>query len=75
MFSDILTPLPAMGVDFAISEAGGINISPIRTREEFKKMLAKPFEPEKQVPFVGDTLTKIREKVARAHCTASAFCR
>ena len=37
LFSDILTPLPAMGVDFAISEAGGIKIDPIRTREAFEK--------------------------------------
>ena len=41
LFSDILTPLPAMGVDFAISEGGGITIDPIRTREAFAKMTAE----------------------------------
>ena len=38
LFSDILTPLPAMGVDFSISEGGGISISPIRTREAFQAL-------------------------------------
>ena len=47
LFSDILTPLPAMGVDFSISEAGGITIDPIRTREAFKRMTDHgPFDPE-----------------------------
>ena len=46
LFSDILTPLPAMGVDFSISEAGGIAIDPIRTREAFKRMTDHgPFDP------------------------------
>lgn len=35
LFSDILTPLPAMGVDFDISEGGKIAIDPIRTRSDF----------------------------------------
>ena len=38
LFSDILTPLPAMGVDFTIREGGGISISPIRTREAFQAL-------------------------------------
>merc|ERR1719409_2017240 len=64
LFSDILTPLPAMGVDFAISEAGGITIDPIRTREAFQRMTsAGPFEPASAVPFVGDVLGKLRKEV------------
>ncbi|MGY9049832.1 MAG: primosomal protein N' family DNA-binding protein, partial [Rhodobacterales bacterium] len=46
-----LTPLPAMGVDFQISEAGGITIDPIRTREAFARMTDHgPFKPEEDVP-------------------------
>lgn len=33
LFSDILTPLPGMGVDFDIGEKTGPQIKPIRTKE------------------------------------------
>ena len=74
LFSDILTPLPAMGVDFAISEAGGITIAPIRDREAFKRMTEHgPFEPEKEVPFVGEVLGQLREAVAGSGATVLGF--
>jgi len=74
LFSDILTPLPAMGVDFAISEGGGISISPIRTREAFQKMLdAGEFEPEKDITFVGEVLTRLREEVRESGATVLGF--
>jgi len=74
LFSDILTPLPAMGVDFAISEAGGITIEPIRTREAFKRMTDHgPFQPEKDVPFVGEVLGQLRETVAESGATVLGF--
>jgi uroporphyrinogen decarboxylase len=38
LFSDILTPLPGMGVDFAIDEKVGPVMEPIRTYEEAKKV-------------------------------------
>ncbi|KAL1528513.1 hypothetical protein AB1Y20_009859 [Prymnesium parvum] len=74
LFSDILTPLPAMGIDFSISESGGITIDPIRTREAFKRMTDfGPFEPDKQVPFVGEVLGKLREAVAGSGATVLGF--
>jgi len=74
LFSDILTPLPAMGVDFSISEAGGITIDPIRTREAFKRMTDHgPFTPESAVPFVGDVLGKLRKEVAGSGATVLGF--
>jgi len=74
LFSDILTPLPAMGVDFSISEAGGISIDPIRTREAFKRMTDHgPFDPENAVPFVGSVLGKLREAVAGSGATVLGF--
>jgi len=74
LFSDILTPLPAMGVDFSISEAGGIAIDPIRTREAFKRMTDHgPFDPASSVPFVGDVLGKLREAVAGSGATVLGF--
>ena len=74
LFSDILTPLPAMGVDFAISEGGAIKISPIRTREAFKAMTdAPPFDPATNVPFVGDVLKKLRAELDGTGATLLGF--
>jgi len=74
LFSDILTPLPAMGIDFSISEAGGIAIDPIRTREAFKRMTDfGSFEPAKAVPFVGDVLQLLRKEVAESGATVLGF--
>ena len=74
LFSDILTPLPAMGVDFAISEAGGISIEPIRTREAFKRMTEHgEFNPARDVPFVGSVLGQLRETVAASGATVLGF--
>jgi len=74
LFSDILTPLPAMGVDFAISEAGGIKIDPIRTREKFKCMTEHgEFNPKRDVPFVGDVLGLLRKEVGPSGATVLGF--
>lgn len=74
LFSDILTPLPAMGVDFAISEAGGIQISPIRTREAFKTMTEHgAFNPERDIPFVSEVLGKLRTEVKASGATVLGF--
>jgi len=74
LFSDILTPLPAMGVDFSISEAGGISIEPIRTREAFKRMSEHgEFNPKRDVPFVGEVLGKLREEVGPSGAAVLGF--
>ena len=74
LFSDILTPLPAMGVDFDISEGGGITIDPIRTRDAFDRMAsAPPFCPEKDVAFVGNVLKRLREELAGTDATVLGF--
>eukprot|EP00967_Tisochrysis_lutea_P074296 scaffold99738_cov30-Tisochrysis_lutea.AAC.1 len=66
-------PLPAMGVDFAISEGGAITIEPIRTREDFAKMTAKPFEPETRCHFVGEVLSRLRTQLAGTDATVLGF--
>jgi len=74
LFSDILTPLPAMGVDFQISEGGAIAISPIRSREAFSRMTgAGDFDPEKNVPFVGEVLSKLRLELSNTNATLLGF--
>ncbi|KAJ8598475.1 hypothetical protein CTAYLR_010109 [Chrysophaeum taylorii] len=62
LFSDILTPLPAMGVDFAISEGGTIAISPIRTREALET-LRRFDDVSTACPFVGQVLGELRAEI------------
>ncbi|XP_065879010.1 uroporphyrinogen decarboxylase 1, chloroplastic [Euphorbia lathyris] len=61
IFSDILTPLPALGVPFDIEEVRGPVIqSPIRSEEGLKSL--HPIELEK-LQFVGDSLRILRREV------------
>lgn len=64
MFSDILTPLPAMGVDFAIVEGKGPKISkPIRSAQDIADV--KPLHNVgKQVPFLAPILQALSKETA-----------
>ena len=62
LFSDILTPLPGMGIDFDIVESKGPLINdPIRTIEQINSL--NNLEPEASLPFVGEVLNRLRESV------------
>lgn len=62
LFSDILTPLPGLGIPFDIIESQGPIIeSPIRTLEQVEKLT--PFNPAESVPFVGKALKILRQEV------------
>jgi uroporphyrinogen decarboxylase len=54
-----------MGIDFAISEKGGIHIDPIRTSEACQKRLRRVsiHDYQRWTPFVGSVLESLREKV------------
>lgn len=61
LFSDILTPLPALGIPFDIIESKGPIIDPpIRTQEQLDKL--HPLELEK-LSFVGEILQALRREV------------
>lgn len=62
MFSDILTPLPAMGVDFVIIPNKGPKIaSPVRTKADIDAI--KPlYDVGTQVPFLGKILSSLRKE-------------
>ena len=62
MFSDILTPLPAMGVDFIIIPNKGPKIAnPIRTKADIDNI--KPlYDVAKQVPFISKILSSLRKE-------------
>jgi len=62
MFSDILTPLPGIGIPFEIIESSGPIITPpIRTLEQIKQL--KPLEPEISLPFIKTILQTLRQEV------------
>ena len=54
LFSDILTPLPGMGIDFDIIESKGPQINdPIRSQAQ---VTLRPLVPAETMPFVGEVL-------------------
>ena len=65
LFSDILTPLPTMGINFDITENGKIQIDPIRTRDELRSRLKLVTQQdyEKACGFVGDVLQRLSTKI------------
>ena len=62
MFSDILTPLPGMGIPFDIVESKGPVIDPpIRTKEQVDNL--RPLDPEESLPFIKTILNTLRAEV------------
>lgn len=63
MFSDILTPLPALGIEFDVIKGKGPLIqSPIRSMDAVRSLT--PLEdPEAKLPFVAETLKALRQEV------------
>jgi uroporphyrinogen decarboxylase len=62
MFSDILTPLPGMGIPFDIVESRGPIIEqPIRTQAQVDAIY--PLDPETSLPFIRTILGTLRREV------------
>ena len=62
LFSDILTPLPGIGIPFDIIEQRGPIIEPpIRSKEQIDKL--HPLEPEESLPFIREILQTLRREV------------
>lgn len=62
LFSDILTPLPGIGIPFDIIESRGPIIdTPIRTQEQVDAI--HPLDPEASLSFVGEILRTLRNEV------------
>ena len=65
MFSDILTPLPGMGIPFDIVESKGPMIEPpIRTQAQIDAL--RPLNPEEDLPFIKTILNTLRNEVGNA---------
>lgn len=62
LFSDILTPLPGIGIPFDIIESRGPVIDPpIRSLEQIDQL--RPLEPEVSLPFIREILQILRREV------------
>ncbi len=62
LFSDIVTPLPGLGIEMDIAEGKGPIIhSPLRTQEQIDRL--RPLEPEAQLPFIKTILQALRQEV------------
>ena len=62
LFSDILTPLPGVGIPFDIIESRGPIIDPpIRSLEQIKQL--HEFNPDESVPFIRPILETLRREV------------
>ncbi|MCZ2200321.1 uroporphyrinogen decarboxylase [Cylindrospermopsis raciborskii] len=65
LFSDIVTPLPGMGIDMDIAEGKGpIIFSPIRTQKQVDEL--HPLDPETALPFIRQILGALRQEVGSA---------
>jgi uroporphyrinogen decarboxylase len=62
MFSDILTPLPGLGIPFDIIESKGPIIDPpIRSQSQIDQLT--PLDPEATLPFIKTILNTLRQEV------------
>lgn len=61
LFSDILTPLPGMGIEFDILEKEGPKMQPWSTMADVDKI--KPINPTQSTPFVATALKNLRSEV------------
>jgi uroporphyrinogen decarboxylase len=62
LFSDIVTPLPGIGIDMDIAEGKGpIIFDPIRTQAQVDKL--RNLEPAESLPFIRDILQTLRREV------------
>jgi uroporphyrinogen decarboxylase len=65
MFSDIVTPLPGMGIDMDIAEGKGpIITDPIRSQAQVDAL--RTLEPGESLPFIKPILQALRQEVGNA---------
>jgi len=63
MFSDILTPLPALGIDFDVVKGKGPIISNAIKSMDDVVGLRPMLSPDEDLPFVGEILSTLRKEV------------
>jgi uroporphyrinogen decarboxylase len=72
MFSDILTPLPVLGIDFDVVKGfGPVITTPIRTEEDVQNLPLYSFE--ETVPFVRELLQRLSKEADKANTSLIGF--
>ena len=72
LFSDIMAPLVAIGLDIALVEGTGPVIAhPIRTRQDMAAL--RPLDPESDMPAVRETLGMLRAELAPSDTALIGF--
>jgi uroporphyrinogen decarboxylase len=65
LFSDIVTPLPGLGIEMDIAEGKGPIIhAPLRTQAQIDDL--HPLEPAESMPFIATILKSLRQEVGNA---------
>jgi uroporphyrinogen decarboxylase len=59
---DILTPLPALGVEFDVVRGKGPVVEPVRSMEEVKKLKTLD-DPDSSLPFIRPILSTLRKEI------------
>jgi uroporphyrinogen decarboxylase len=62
MFSDILIPVEAMGMELELTEKGPVLGNPVGTADDVRRLTS--FDPLEATPFVFDTIRLIKEQLA-----------
>eukprot|EP00195_Chlamydomonas_chlamydogama_P017755 CAMPEP_0202891778 /NCGR_PEP_ID=MMETSP1392-20130828/1753_1 /ASSEMBLY_ACC=CAM_ASM_000868 /TAXON_ID=225041 /ORGANISM="Chlamydomonas chlamydogama, Strain SAG 11-48b" /LENGTH=405 /DNA_ID=CAMNT_0049575631 /DNA_START=94 /DNA_END=1311 /DNA_ORIENTATION=+ len=72
-FSDILTPLPALGIEFDVIKGKGPAImEPVRSMEQVKAL--RPMDdPASRLPFIHTILSSLRKEVDNSDATLLGF--
>lgn len=76
LFSDILTPLPAIGIEFdVISGKGPVLPNPIRTFSDAESVarVSESFDAANRLPFVAEALSALRKDVSGTDCALLGF--
>ncbi|GFH17479.1 uroporphyrinogen decarboxylase, partial [Haematococcus lacustris] len=72
-FSDILTPLPALGIEFDVVKGKGPLIAtPIRSMEQVKA-LQPMADPDSRLPFIRTILSSLRQELAGSEAALLGF--
>jgi uroporphyrinogen decarboxylase len=72
LFSDILVPLEAMGLEVQFTEEKGPQLpAPLRTADDLQRVAR--FDPVQRTPFVLDTIRLVREKLDADATTLIGF--
>src|SRR5258706_15937138 len=62
IFSDILVPLAAMGLDVQFKEGEGPSLAPpVRTMQDVERL--RDFVPSQATAFVGDAIRRVRQEL------------